>query len=103
MFTHCVFFWLKDGASTNEIADFERGLSTLPGIPGVLHGTFGVPAPSERPVVESSYSYALMLRFHDSAAHDAYQIHRIHQAFLEGCSKYWTKVVVYDFIPPPEL
>lgn len=100
MLTHCVLFWSKHGLSAAEEADFEQGLRTLLTIPGVVDGTVGVPAATDRPVIERSYSYALMLKFKDLAAHDAYQIDPIHNAFHARCVRYWTKVVVYDFVDP---
>jgi hypothetical protein len=100
MVTHCVFFWAKKAMSTKEKADFERGLKSLLDIPSVLDGSLGLPAATSRPTVDRSYSYALLLRFDDMAAHDAYQIDPIHNAFHERCAKYWTKTVVYDFVSP---
>jgi hypothetical protein len=98
MLTHCVFFWVKDGLSSLDRADFERRLNTLPGIPGVIRGSAGVPASTDRPVVDRSYSYGLVLTFADLAAHDAYQVHPIHDEFHKTCSRYWTKVLVYDIV-----
>jgi hypothetical protein len=31
------------------------------------------------------------------AAHDIYQVHPVHLAFVEKCKSMWTKVVIYDF------
>jgi hypothetical protein len=98
MFTHCVFFWLKEGLSSSEKAAFELRLNTLPSIRGVLGGTAGVPASTDRPVVERSYSYGLVLTFADRAGHDAYQVDPIHDEFHRTCSPYWTKVLVYDVV-----
>lgn len=98
MFTHLVFFWSKDGLSPAEIADFEQGLRSLLSIRSVVDGSVGVPASTDRPLIERSYSFALMLRFKDLAAHDTYQIDPIHNTFHARCLKYWTKVVVYDFV-----
>jgi hypothetical protein len=101
MFTHCVFFWLKDGATPADRAKFEEGLRSLATISAALDATFGVPATTDRPVVERSYSYGLMVKFKDLAAHDAYQIHAVHKRFLENCSALWTRVQVFDFVDPP--
>jgi hypothetical protein len=101
MFTHCVFFWLKESASAEQRATFERGLASLTTISGVFHGTYGVPAATDRPVIERSYSYGLMVKFQDQATHDAYQVDPIHKEFLEDCSQLWTRVQVYDFVDPP--
>lgn len=101
MFTHCVFFWLKEGTRVEDRAMFERGLASLTTVPGVFHGTFGVPAATDRPVIDRSYSYGLMVKFKDLATHDAYQVDPIHKQFLGSCSQLWTRVQVYDFVDPP--
>ena len=98
MLNHCVFFWAKEGLTAEEAADFERGLTSLLAIPSVVKGTVGVPAATDRPNVERSYSHALALVFQDVAGHDAYQVHPIHNAFHARCVGYWTKVAVYDFV-----
>ena len=97
MLTHCVFFWAKPDLSDDDRVTFEQGLRGLLKIPLVLDGSVGVPASPNRPVVERSYSFALMLRFADVAAHDAYQVHPTHEAFHTRCKAYWDRVVVYDF------
>jgi hypothetical protein len=101
MFTHCVFFWLKDGITADERATFERGLASLTTIPGVFHGTCGVPATTDRPVIDRSYSYGLMVKFENLDIHDAYQVDPIHKEFLKNCSHLWTRVQVYDFVDTP--
>jgi len=97
MLTHTVFFWAKDDLTPAQRADFQAGLSTLPGIPSVSGGSVGTPAATNREVIDRSYAFALSLRFKDLAAHDAYQSDPIHDAFHDRCEKYWKRVVVYDF------
>jgi hypothetical protein len=97
MFTHCVFFWLKDGLSAAERAEFEEKGRALASLPSVVTGTFGTPAATDRPVIDRSYSYGLMVVFKDEAGHDAYQVDPVHDAFRKDCAKYWSKVVIYDF------
>ena len=101
MFTHCVFFRLKEETTSDDRIKFEEGLRSLTTTPGALHGTFGVPARTDRPVVERSYSYGLMVNFDDLAAHDAYQVHPVHKEFLKNCASLWSHVQVYDFVDPP--
>jgi stress responsive alpha/beta barrel protein len=100
MFTHCVFFWLKEETPREDRDKFEEGLRSLTTIPGASHATFGVPATTDRPVVERSYSYGLMVRLDDLAAHDAYQVHPVHKEFLKNCAALWSRVQVYDFVDP---
>jgi hypothetical protein len=97
MFTHCVYFWLNEGLSAAELAEFETGLRSLTKIPTVLHGFVGKPASTDRPVIDRSYSWGLTVVFEDLAGHDVYQEHPVHTKFRD-CAKYWNKVVIYDFV-----
>jgi hypothetical protein len=101
MLTHCVLFWAKEALSTADHHDFEQGLRTLLAIPFVIEGSVGVPAGvPERPSVDRSYAFALLLTFEDIAAHDAYQVDPVHKLFHDRCKHYWSKVVAYDFVDP---
>ena len=97
MLTHTVLFWGHDDLTDEQRADFEAGLRTLPAIPSVSAGWVGIPAATDRSVVDRSYTFALSMRFKNLAAHDAYQVDPIHDAFHERCQKYWKRVLVYDF------
>ena len=97
MHTHTVLFWANDDLTAAERAEFQAGLHTLPTISGVRAAYVGSPSATQRSVVDRSYAFALTLRFDDLAAHDAYQVDPIHDAFVARCSKYWKKVVVYDY------
>jgi len=101
MFIHCVFFWAKESLTASDHEDWQQGLRSLLAVQHVVEGSVGVPAATERPNVERSYAYGLLLKFHDLAGHDAYQIDPRHEAFHRRCVKYWSKVVVYDFVEPP--
>lgn len=96
MLTHTVLFWTNADLSAVEYEDFQAGLRTLPSISSVSAGWVGTPAATTRPVIDRSYAFALTLRFKDLAAHDAYQVDPVHDAFHARCEKYWTKVLVYD-------
>ena len=95
MFVHHVFFWMKD-ITPDEFKTFEKGVSTLPSIELVKFGDVGKPASTDRPIIERSYSYSLLLVFENKTAHDAYQTHPVHLKFVEDCSHLWDKVLIYD-------
>ena len=97
MLTHVVLFWTKPALSAVEHQDFQTGLLSLPAISSVSTGWVGTPSATNRPVIDRSYAFALTLRFEDIAAHDAYQVDPVHDAFHDRCEKYWAKVVVYDY------
>jgi hypothetical protein len=98
MLLHTVYFWLKPGLSAEETKRFEDLSTAMGKIPGVEHLWVGKPAPTDRPVIDRSYSYGLVVAFKDMAAHDVYQTHPIHDTFREKCSMLWNKVVIYDSI-----
>lgn len=98
MFTHSVYFWLHDGLTGDERTKFVAGLRSLVGIESVQRGWIGTPAPTDRPVIDRSWSWSLTVVFPDQAAHDAYQVDPVHDRFRDECSKYWTRVVIYDSV-----
>ncbi len=95
-FVHVVNFWLKKGLSATEIAQFEAGVSTLGTIETVRYFNVGKPAKTDRPVIDSSYDYCLLVVFDDAVGHDFYQVVQIHLDFIENCAHLWDKVLIYD-------
>ncbi len=98
MHIHNVYFWLKDDLGQSAVEEFEEGLALLTGDTNALSGYFGKPGQSNRAVVDSSYSFGLVLVFPDTVAHDRYQVGEAHQRFLEANMEKWTRVVVYDIV-----
>lgn len=98
MFVHAVYFWLRDDLTSAEQEHFGAGLRSLRAIDEVKEGYIGVPAPTDRPVIERGYASALVLVFADQRAHDAYQVHPVHDRFREECGNYWTTVRIYDSV-----
>ena len=98
MFVHAVFFWLRPDLSAEDRQTFLRSVHSLTGIESVRHGWVGVPAPTDRPIIERGYSYALTVVFDDEVGHDEYQVHPVHDRFREECGAFWTRVVIYDSV-----
>lgn len=96
MFIHSVYFWEREGLTSAERAEWEAGLRSLLRIETVRGGWIGTPAATDRPVIDRSYSYALLLRFADKSGHDVYQEHPVHDVFRERCGRFWKKVLIYD-------
>ena len=96
MFVHHVFFWMKENITPDGFKTFENGVATLPGIDLVKFGDVGKPASTDRPIIERSYSYSLLLVFENKTAHDEYQTHPVHLKFIENCSMLWSRVLIYD-------
>ncbi len=97
-FVHCVYFWMKDDLTAEQLAAFEKGLAGLAGLGMVRHGFYGTPAATDRPIIDRSYAYALVVVFDDAAAHDAYQEAAFHETFRQESSSLWKEVKIYDFL-----
>lgn len=94
---HTVYFWLKDDLSTEQIANFKKGVQSLSAIETIEKFYIGEHANTEaRDVIDHSYDYSLIVHFRDQAGHDAYQPHPIHQKFVEDFGPSFEKVIVYD-------
>ena len=94
---HHVFFWLKNPENNSDKQQLVKALNELTKIETVKMSHIGYPASTEkRDVVDHSYSASLLLIFDDQKGQDTYQIHPIHQKFVEENSHLWDKVVVYD-------
>lgn len=96
MFVHHVFFWLKEDLQLGDVEKFEAVVKTLPTIEHVKLGEIGKPATTNRPIIERSYSYSLLLVFESQDEHDKYQTHPTHLKFVDTCSSFWNKVLIYD-------
>jgi hypothetical protein len=96
---HHVFFWLKNPDSKEDREKLIAGVKSLAAIETVRSIHVGVPASTEkRDVVDNSYHVSELLGFDDVAGQDAYQIHPLHQKFVEEHQHLWSKVVVYDAV-----
>ena len=94
---HHVFFWLKNPDSVEDRDALLAGIKGLAAIPGVKGLHVGTAAPTEdRGVVDSSYAASEILLFDSVEAQAAYQVHPLHQKFIDENSHRWSKVVVYD-------
>ena len=94
MLVHSVFFWLKPDADAEA---FRRQIETLKDIQCAQAVYIGTPADTgDRPIIERSYSVALTVLFDSVADQNAYQVHPLHQAFIDECAGMWENVLVYD-------
>ncbi len=100
-FIHMVYFWLANPGSEDDTSILLAGINQhLSGIPGVLYLGAGIPAGTDRDVVDNSYGVGLAVGFADAAAHDVYQDHPDHLAFIAACKHVWSRVQVYDTVLP---
>ena len=96
-FLHSVYFWLKNPDSKADRETFEKHLNTFINSSQYVKSKFvGKVAPSDREVVDSSYTYTLVLSFASKEDQDKYQIEPVHLKFVNDAQHLWEKVVVYD-------
>ena len=96
VFVHHVYFWLKEPSDAQAREALIGGLRRLRAAPDILWSHIGLPAESERGVVDDSYSVSWLVFLADRAAEERYQVDPIHLKFVEECSPLWERVVVYD-------
>ena len=73
---------------------FLESLRHIEGMEAFYTGAPAAVAP--RPVLDSEYDFAIVCVFKDVAAHDAYQVHPTHKAFLARFKDCWERVRVSD-------
>jgi hypothetical protein len=96
MIAHHVLFWLKADTTDDQKIAFRKGLQSLEHIETIKTIHIGTPAAIERAVVDTTYTFSLVLFFEDMAGHDVYQVHDVHKAFLDEFRPLFEKVVIYD-------
>ena len=98
LFIHHVFFWLRQPVTEDIRQKFEKALKKLVTVETIVSYHLGVPAATNREVIDSSYTYSLLTTFKNKEDQDIYQSHPTHLKFIEDCSDLWEKVVVYDSV-----
>ena len=98
MLVHTVLFWLKPELSDAQRATFIAEINSLSAIDCAEAVYIGSPCAEipNRPVQEVTYDFALTVIFKDVAAHDIYQQHPSHKAFLATCAPLWRQVRIVD-------
>ncbi|MCM8535725.1 MAG: Dabb family protein [Lentisphaeraceae bacterium] len=96
MFVHTVFFWLEKDLTEAQREAFKQGATTLTEIQPNVAAYLGVPAKTDRPVIDRTYDYSLTAIFESKEDQDLYQDHPVHLKFIENHAKDWAKVQVYD-------
>lgn len=97
MLVHSVYFWLKPDLTAAQRAEFLTALQALKDVPSVGQFFLGTPAGvQDRPVVDKSFDYSITCVFENLDAHNAYQVHPLHLAFVQTGKPLWTRVQIYD-------
>jgi len=98
LFVHHVFFWLRTPVTPQVREKFEEALKELVKIETIVESHLGIPAATNRGVIDSTYTYSLLLTFRNKDDQDIYQTHQKHLKFISDCQNMWEKVVVYDSV-----
>jgi len=95
-FVHHVHFWLNNKADKDKLIE---GLNILLPIPHIRDIHIGVPADTNRDVIDRSYDLSLLILFDSPEAQQAYQVDPTHIIFAEEYAKpLCSKVVVVDSV-----
>ncbi|SRR5258708_7292825 len=97
-FVHHVYFWLKNPDSKEDLAALVAGLKKLAALDLIKDYHIGVPATTDRGVIDRSYAVSWLVIFAAAADQESYQTAPKHLDFVNECSSLWTKVVVYDSV-----
>ncbi|MEO8763238.1 MAG: Dabb family protein [Ginsengibacter sp.] len=97
-FIHHVYFWLKNPDSADDRAKLIAGLQKLSAAAIIKDFHIGIPAETNRGVIDSTYAASWLLLFENKEDQDSYQTDPMHVTFVEECSQLWNKVVVYDTV-----
>jgi len=94
---HIVFFDLTDDSAEARQALCEAATKYLSGHDGTVYFSVGIVGDEfTRPVNDHDYSVGLHVVFENKAAHDVYQTHERHLAFIEENKGNWKRVRVFD-------
>lgn len=97
-FIHHVYFWLKNTGSKEDRAKLVEGLQKLSKVKTIKTFHIGMPADTNRDVIDRSYAISWFVMFDNGADQASYQVDPIHLKFVEECSHLWSKVIVYDSV-----
>ena len=97
-FVHAVYFYLEQDLSGEQISFFEEGMKKLAQAPSISKTIYGPPAMTPRKLVDNTYDYAFIVFFENKTAHDAYQVHPLHDQFRKEIEGIVKDVKIYDSV-----
>ena len=94
---HIVFFDLNDDSAEARQKLIESAKKYLSGHDGTVYFSVGIIGDGfDRPVNDHDFSVALHVVFENRAAHDVYQTHERHVAYIAENKGNWERVRVFD-------
>ncbi|MEE9461802.1 MAG: Dabb family protein [Bacteroidales bacterium] len=97
-FVHAVFFWLINEDDKTKKAFLTELRKFIDHVDMIKSQHIGTPAGTDRPVIDNSWTFSLILSFDSKKEQDEYQEHQLHKDFIANASSLWDKVLVYDSI-----
>ena len=97
-FMHVVFFWLVDDSEETHKNFMSELRKFIDKVDLIKTKHIGAPADTDREVIDSTWTYSLILSFDSKKEQDLYQEHQLHKNFIENASSLWKKVQVYDSV-----
>lgn len=97
-FMHVVFFWLKNENQASRKKFLSELRKFIDNVDLIRTKHVGSPAGTDREVIDSTWTYSLILTFDSKKEHDLYQEHELHLKFIENASSLWSRVQVYDSV-----
>ncbi len=98
VFIHHVYFFLKDKGNTAHQAELIEGLHKLSAAPTIKDFHIGIPADTNRDVIERGYAASWCVLFANAEDQASYQVEPIHLKFVDECKHLWERVIVYDSV-----
>lgn len=95
-FVHSVYIWFKEGVTEEQRKQMYADTEELRKLEIVKALYTGKPAATDRPIVERSYDFAIIVHFENLAGHDIYQQHPTHLTLLKNYSPLWERVMITD-------
>lgn len=97
-FIHHVFFWLNNPGNMDDRNQLAKGLLKLSEVKTIQRFHIGIPADTNRDVIEKGYALSWLAEFKNDQDQVSYQSDPVHLKFIEDCGHLWSKVVVYDSV-----
>lgn len=90
---HIVYYWLKDQADKEKLIE---GLKMLVTAKNIKSSYVGTPQQYKADVNEKSWDVMLLMVFEKPEGIDLYHKEDVHQKFVDGYGKLWSKTLKFD-------
>lgn len=97
-FAHIVLFWMEGQTELGKAAFRQDMEAFIRSSAYAKRMHIGTPAGTDRPVVDNSYDFCLIVTFDNQAGHDSYQKEPAHLAFIEKTKGMWSRIQIFDAV-----